>query len=193
MANENVEFNEVRCNKLLLGNEETGFFQLSVNSKEGNPVLEITPDDKTDSGKIIIQFQDGIPTLTLDNKDIGDGSSSKIMLSFSDDGHALLFIVKAHDNNMRSFATLGVNPNDTSYLYLVNNKSKGSEILMQADDSKGAIVALTSTVKREKTEKDNATRWGIVMMHTPQESVINVEGKQEIRASQKDTTEDSEE
>lgn len=68
MRNENVEYNEVRCKNLIIGDEETGYINLKVNQIDDSPCLEIQSNDGNEDSSITIGYKDGTPIISLITK-----------------------------------------------------------------------------------------------------------------------------
>ena len=204
MKDENVEFNEIRCNKLILGNKETGTIILSIDEEDGTPKLGIFNDADSGTG-ISIGFSNGVPTLTFVNQ---DGKKCGIIrLTFNDKGFPVLHLFKERGENEdinevrlgfdsngenvlrlsngqnedRGFANLSVDENGRLSLMLVNRNIKGGNIIFRVDKTNAGIV-MTS---RDRMENEDAP-WGLYIATDAEGSKLEVEGENYISESRKD-------
>ena len=204
MKDENVEFNEIRCNRLILGNEETGVIDLKIDEEDGTPKLGIFND--ADSGKgIFIGFSDGVPTLSFVNK---DGKECGIIrLTFNDEGSPVFHLIKERDENEdvteiklginsdgdavlrlsngqnedRGFVFLSADRDRSLSLMLVNRNIKGGNIIFGVDKANAGML-MTST---DRLKNEDAP-WGVSIATGVEESKLEVEGKNYIDESRKD-------
>lgn len=171
MTNGNVEFNEVRCKKLVLGDDESGVFHLSVIGNREKPQLMITDSEGNSSGAVYIKFVDGMPTLYLEGEDNG------IQLRVNSNG-AVDFQIGKNGSEEMSNIVLGIGDENEAFLFITNGKSKGGIISMLAGEE-DATVMLTSEDRRENKEGNIP---GIAIIQSPDKSFIIVEGKQGIKS-----------
>ena len=98
VENENVEFNEVRCKKLVLGDEETGVLYISMTGDEGNSGLKITQSEEDNGNNIIIGFSDGKPTIILNSSNKEEDIKGVIQLQLADEVGSELTISMLKEN-----------------------------------------------------------------------------------------------
>ena len=89
MSNENVKCNEIQCNKIILGNEETGHIELSVSKEEESTALILSQG--SDLGKIVMSFKSGKPSLSIFST--GGDKEGAIEIGFTDAGIPLLNLI----------------------------------------------------------------------------------------------------
>lgn len=191
MSNENVEYNKIQCNELLLGNEKTGYISLRSNvNEEADPSLVLSQGGD-EGGDIIIGFKQGRPTLALFNESEKKGS---IEIGFNDEGAPILRFFSGRDST--DIVTLGFNNSGSPSLYLSNSTENGETFInLSAEDdgslyltlssqgetggkiflntdSAGAGIMLSSEDRME-SEKE---RWGIFMITDQERSALDAEG-----------------
>ena len=202
MKNENVEFNEIRCKKLILGDEEAGFINLKVSNIDNSPVIEMTPVDGNEESSITIGFKNGTPILNLiTNKTIE--KQHIIKLHFDEDGLPIMEMgIQDHEENYDNIVALGlvnegtpllllgsdsdqdpyvvagllINENGHANLILKNNSVKGGDITLRVDDDGGGIVMRTSedTTNRDESKTSNK---GITLINTTKMTFMDIKGQ----------------
>lgn len=204
MKDENVEFNEIRCNRLILGNKETGTIGLMINEVDGTPSLMLFNDEDSGTG-ISIGFSNGVPFLSFVNTDgkkegvigisfndegfpvltfskRGDGNEkvNEIRLGFDNDGDAVLRLSNGQ-NEDSGFVALSVDKDGSPFLMLAHRNVKGGNIILSADKA-NAGMAITSTDRMENADAP----WSVSISTGVEGSKLDVEGKNYISESRKD-------
>ena len=203
MSNENVEFNEIRCNKLILGNKKTGSISLRIDDKDGtpnlflsggdgekgiyigfnngNPVLSLVNTDGKKEGTIGLTFNDdSSPVFTLSMKGDDNEKVNAVRLGFGDDGDAVLRLSNGQDEDS-GFVNLSVDDDGSIFLFLVNRNVKGGNIFFSVDKT-DAGVAITSTDRMQNREAP----WGLYIGTGINGSGIEVEGEKYFDRNRKD-------
>ena len=197
MSSEKVEYNEIRCNKLVLGNEETGFVELGVIDNQGSPNLVLSQNLEATESAIILGFNDGIPTIELLNIDGGEmksfigfrftnngypilnmskksdaGESRDVVdLGFNSEGYPTLFLLNSSGED-DAVVSLRVDDNGCVSLFLTNENVKGANVVLRVD--KDAACMITGTNDRIKNEKNQ----GVLILTGPNGSSLSLEGKE---------------
>lgn len=207
MENKNVEYNEIRCNKLIVGDRETGFVMLSVSKEERSPALTLSLTHEDHKAGVVIGFRDGaptlglinengekkgsiaigfgdgeLPTLTFYSEDAADGKARNITLGVDDDGFPSLFLSAPSDKG-RSIVNLGID-DISSYLALIGRSVDGSNIVLRSSNEEAGIILTSSD--RLKAEEEIL---GILLISNSEGSVINIEGVEHINRTWKDKEE----
>lgn len=201
MENENVEFNEVKCKNLILGDEETGFINLKVSKIDDSPVIEINPSDSNEENSITIGFKDGRPILRLTSNE-ADNKKSVISLYFDDKSRAIVEIFignneedydsalvmgigtegtpmlgmnsKHYENN--SIVGLNINEEGAAQLLLSNRSIKGGFISMMVDNDDSFIVIKNYEELTDETESQKKSK-GIYLVNNSDVTLIDVNGQ----------------
>lgn len=202
MGNENVEFNEVRCKNLILGDEQTGYINLTVNKIDESPFLEIKPNDGNEDSSITIGYKDGKPILTLttnktnEKKHIiklyfGDGDmpimemgaqedetnyDNLIALGLTDDGTPLLAMATEFEEDTSVVAGLFINEKGHANLVLKNESVKGGWIVIRADDDGGGILMRTNEDPSVENESQKTNR-GILLINSSKVTLMDIKGQ----------------
>lgn len=203
MENENVEFNEVRCKNLVLGDEETGFINLKVTKIDESPAIEINPNDGNEDSSITIGFEKGRPRLTLTSHDINKNRNT-ICLSFTDDGMPSIEIIGNHSNDLefdsaiamslldglpllglltkptkddeiKSIAVISITEKDQANLLISNNSIKGGFIALRVENDGGAIIINN----KESTDENKSQEIGkgILLVNNSEMTAIDIKGQ----------------
>ena len=211
MSNENVEYNEIRCNKLLLGNEETGYISLRgmldeetdpglvisqggdkggdiiIGFKEGRPTLALFNESGKKEGVIEIGFNnDGAPTLRFFSGEAEDDSLDAVTLGFDSNGSPSLYLSKATEDG-ETFINLSAQDDGSLYLALSSSGATGGKIFLNTDDE-GAGIMLSSEDRMEGEEE----RWGIFMVTDKERSTLDAEGSNRFNVIRTSKEADSE-
>ena len=209
MSDNNVKYDTIQANKLILGNEEDGFIELMVTNVEGNISLGIISRDNSKGG-IVLGFYNGQPTIALLNRD-DEKEPVGAILSFNKEGLPVLrmsgksnsgaIILELRDNELpqlslsgrtdgesdESAVHLGFNPDGDLHLLLSGEGIKGGNILLRADgDSAGVMLTSRDRIK-------DGENWGVFMYSDPGESILDVEGENYINEPRENKEVDSEE
>ena len=214
MSNENAEFNEIRCNKLVLGNEETGIIELGVRKSGESTALVVS--QRGAKGSIYIDFDNGRPALYLSNGE-SEESDGMIALSFNDEGFPKLilagkmvegeiensiFLGLAQDASPRlylsddrkgkeSYIVLGSSGNDKLYLTLANQGPEGGIIFLNAAAA-FASIGMSSNSQLDDEDRGTDERWGVLIANRSDGSELNVEGESFVRVPRKKEKVDTE-
>lgn len=199
MGNENVEFNEVRCKTLILGDEETGFINLKVSNIDNFPAIEINPNDGNEESSIRLGFQNGRPILLLTNNE-SEKIEAYIKLSFDEEGMPAIEIpienneekhesvlllgfntkgcpvlgLASKRNQIQSMAALHIDDEDAVHLVLSNEGIKEELIILSVDNDGSAIIIKT---KEESTDEKQKRDKGILLVNNSKMTLMNVKGQ----------------
>ena len=210
MKDGNVEFNEIRCNRLVIGNKETGIAVLTLSKEDENPVLILSPGDAEEG--IVLGFKDGMPTLGLHTGDVRkntalvelklnkDGSPilslskkgnedkgvSEVNLGFNDNGDPRLCI---YDRRSSKFKIIDMNIDNSGAISLtiMNREVEGGNFILRVDDE-SAIMVMSSEARRKIGEGS----WGIVIGTGSEDSLIGIEGEEHVQVNRENNKENSE-
>lgn len=206
MENKNVEYNEIRCNKLILGDRKTGLVGLTVSKEEGFPALALSLTREDHKASVVIGFKDGAPTLglidkngdktgtieigfderkspmlTFHNKSAVDGDAKHIKLGFDDNGFPMLYLSPGN----KEIGSVKLGADDvSSYLALIRRSiNSGNIVLRSGDESAGIVV---TSLDRLETEEEI---FGILLFTNSEGSVLNIEGVEHINRTRTDKEE----
>lgn len=207
--NENVEFNEVHCKKLVLGDEKTGFITLKVNGVEGVfTSLSVESSQDKNSGEVQIEFHNGIPRLRLANRaedmnkgdivlafgkegnpylliEIEDGGKSEksIMLGISVSGQPRLFLLNEEGEEDTS-VSMGTYTDGSPFVMLVNENLDGGNIVLWTNDD-GANISISSAERIKKSLENPKDAIGLLLASNKNASRLLIEGVMKIVESRK--------
>lgn len=214
MKDENVEFNEIRCNKLILGNEETGIIELGVSTDNGSTQLVISQRDA--KGRIYIDFDNGSPGLYISYNE-GGKLSGMVALSFNNEGFPRftlggrieedkvdnsISLELAEDasprlsliddrNGRQSNILLGTGGNGRLYLSLANTGAEGGIIFLNTADDY-ASIGMSSSKQLADEDKSSDERWGVLISNRSDGSEVSVEGEKFARVTRQNKKVDTE-
>ena len=209
MSDENVEFNEIRCNTLILGNKDTGTISLRIDDEDGTPNLFISGGDEeqgiylgfnNDSpvlafvnkngkreGVIGLKFNDeGYPVLTLSRKRDENENVNEVKLGFDESGDAVLRLSNGQ-NEDSAVVSLSVDDDGSIFLFLANRNVKGGNIFFSVDKT-DAGIAITSTDRMQNRDAP----WGLYIATGIDGSKLEIESKNYIDESRQNKEADSE-
>lgn len=200
MENGNVEYNEVKCKNLILGDEETGFINLKVSKIDDSPAIEINPNDGNEDSSIRIGFKDGRPILSLTSHD-ADKKKNTICFTFNDqgmptfelitnvidednfdsgfavgfsEGQPLLGLISKQDEHT-SIASLYIDE-DVTHFVLSNRSKNGGFISMKVDSDDSSIVIRDYEELTDETESQKKNK-GIYLINNSEVTLIDVNGQ----------------
>ena len=201
MGNENVEFNEVRCKNLILGDEDTGLINLKVNKIDDSPFLEIEANDGNEDSSITIGFKDGKPILTLSTnktnedehiitlyfdeegmpitemrvKDKEKKYGNQIALGLDSDGTPILALASEPEQDKSVLACLFITESAEAVLFLKNDKIKGGSIAIKADDDGGFISIGRNEDSTDETDSQKKSQ-GILLVNNSEITLMDIKG-----------------
>ncbi len=202
MRNENVEYNEVRCKNLIIGDEETGYINLKVNQIDDSPCLEIQSNDGNEDSSITIGYKDGTPIISLitnrtDEKkhiiklsfdenympimelgiqDDEEKYDNVIGIGLTDKGTPSLALSSDLDQDTSVVAGLSINEKGQAYLVLNNESVKGGSITVGVDDDGGVITIRTNQEPTDETESQKS-REGILLVNNSEVTLMDIKGQ----------------
>lgn len=201
MGNESVEFNEIRCKTLTLGDEETGFINLKVNKIDDSPCLEIESDEANEDSSITIGYQDGKPIISLlTNKN--NEKKHIIKLQFDESSMPTIeTAIQDDEENYDQLSALGLTPEGTPGLIMItkpnqdtcvltgiliskngeaclllsNENVKGGRIAIRVDDDGGGISIRTNQDSTDKTDSQKRSE-GIILVDNSEVTFMDIKG-----------------
>lgn len=211
MKKKSVEYDEIRCNKLILGDGEKGYIILSIDDETGHPALAMSQENA--SGTILLSLKDGIPSLSLLNKGtneqrglvelklndngfpilnflrLGNDNEdlSEISLGLNDDGQPRLYLSNK-SGSVPNFIDIGVDNDGSVYLLITNRETKGGNIIIRAN--KDGVGIMMSTEDRRR--QIGGGSWGVVLATDSEESILGFEGEEHIKMGRQKEEENSE-
>ena len=161
---------------------------------DGHPTLTLqVRNEKNDSLKsiILLMFDEkGLPFLQINNHDETGAIIKNITLGLMDDEFPRLHF-SSNEKNSESFMRMGLGKHGEPHILMINEDLKGGNIFVIADKDEAAMM-LTSRDRLANQDSKTGDTWGILMVQGPEQSMINVEGKDEISASRQRNSTDSE-
>ena len=202
MENEDVEFNEVRCKTLILGDEETGFINLKVSKIDDSPAIEINPNEGDEDSSIIIGFKDGRPILNLITNKTNekrhiitlhfDEGGMPIMemgtqyaenkyenligLGLSHEGTPVLILSSEVDQDTFVAAGLIITEDGQASLVLRHENVKGGNIVIRVDDDGGGIIMETNEDSTDQTDSTKLSK-GILLVNNSKVTLMDIKGQ----------------
>lgn len=211
MKDGNAEFNEIRCDRLVVGDKEKGFVVITVDEENEGPVLILSSKDANEG--IVLGFKDGVPTLgmhtmeakkntalvelklneegipmlNLSKKGNEDKSVSEVNLGFNDNGDPRLFL-SDRSGSKSKFIDMGIDDGGGIFLRIINREIEGGNFILRVDDD-SAVMVMSS----EARSKIGEGSWGIAIGTSSEESLIGIEGEEHVKRVPENKEENSEE